>query len=57
MDFCCDCAPKGLAVGSNHKKTHILKPVRRKKTTADNIGADKEYGAAARSYLDPNFMK
>lgn len=57
VDFCCDCAPKGLAVGSNHKKTHILKPVRRKKTTADNIGADKEYGAAARSYLDPNFMK
>jgi len=31
-----------------------LKPVRKKKTAGV---ADKEYGAAARSYLDPNFMK
>jgi len=54
VDFCSDCAPRGLEVGSNHKRTHVLRPVRKKKTTA---GADKEYGAAARSYLDPNFMK
>ena len=55
VDFCCECAPKGLEVGANHKRTHVLKPVRKKKTV--NSGADKEYRNAARNYLDPNFMK
>jgi len=53
VDFCCECAPKGLcaAGGSGHTAEHALRPVRLK---AD-VGPDREY-AAKKSYLDPNFV-
>ena len=54
VDFCCDCAPKGLEIG-NHKKDHKLKPVRQKRVKSL---VDREYVApASGNYLDPNFSK
>lgn len=52
VDFCVECAPKGLAVG-NHTRDHPLKPVRKK---FKKSFVDKEYSnTAAKNYLDPNF--
>ena len=50
VDFCCECAPKGIEVG-RHKRDHEMRPVRRKRALVD-----MEY-AVNTSYLDPNFMK
>ncbi len=51
VDFCCDCAPKGVEVGA-HRKTHQLKPVRKK------ARVDQEYWVVSNlGYLDPNFVR
>jgi len=55
VDFCCECAPKGLTLNSvSHLADHTLKPVRLKLTHST---LDAEYSVAGRSgYLDPNFV-
>ena len=52
VDFCCECAPKGLEVGGHHFKGHVLRPVRKKEVKSL---VDEGYGAS-KNYLDPNFM-
>lgn len=58
VDFCCNCAPKGLEIG-NHKKDHKLKPVRIK--VVKTLLVDRDYigpsASSSRNYLDPNFGK
>ena len=52
VDFCCECAPKGLEVGDHHKGDHVLKPVRKK------AALDQEYWVlGSQGYLDPNFVR
>ncbi len=53
VDFCCECAPKGLEVaGGRHDRSHVLRPVRKKTTV------DQEYWVVSNSgYLDPNFVR
>ncbi len=65
VDFCCECAAKGLEVGNRHKKSHVLMPVRRKKnavlssaTTRASTPAEVDCDYLdSRNYLDPNFVK
>ena len=60
IDFCLECAPKGLLVQDKpeHTLDHILKPIRKKLMT-DKIlpsnTADKDYLIQS-NYLDPNFV-
>ncbi len=54
IDFCCECAPKGLELSGcvRHKSTHQLKPVRKRNVP----GVDTEYWQSG-SYLDTNFVR
>jgi hypothetical protein len=49
VDFCCDCAPKGLDLPPHHKGHHVLRPMRKRHLNADY--------STRRNYLDPNFVK
>ena len=57
VDFCLECAPKGLKIGDKHDKSHKLKPVRRKRDFLSST-VDAEYRETAKmGYLNPNFTK
>lgn len=59
VDFCLDCAPKGLILDTkpNHKPDHILRPVRRKLNGELTTLVDKDYLYQTDNYLDPNYVK
>ena len=63
VDFCLDCAPKGLILENkpDHTFEHQLKPVRKKRLGDDlcdlpSSTADKDYLYLTQNYLDPNFV-
>jgi len=58
VDFCLDCAPKGITFEdkANHKTEHKLRPVRKKLTDLPSATADADY-LFQTNYLDPNFVK
>ena len=58
IDFCLNCAPKGLSVQDKpeHTLDHTLKPVRKKQSDfLPSNTADKDYLIQS-NYLDPNFI-
>jgi len=57
IDFCLNCAPKGLVVQDKpeHTLDHTLKPVRKKPDFLPTNTADKDYLIQS-NYLDPNFI-
>ena len=58
IDFCLECAPKGLALEdkpSHDPSTHNLRPVRKKMTELPSATADLDY-LFQNNYLDPNFV-
>jgi hypothetical protein len=58
VDFCLDCAPKGIKLDDKpeHLAHHCLKAVRKKLTDLPSSTADKDY-LYQTNYLDPNYVK
>ena len=57
IDFCLECAPKGLVLEDkpSHTSAHNLRPVRKKLTELPTATADLDY-LFQNNYLDSNFV-
>ena len=57
IDFCLECAPKGLVSDEkpSHTSNHNLRPVRKKMTELPTATADLDY-LFQNNYLDSNFV-
>ena len=57
VDFCLECAPKGLVLEDKplHTSAHNLRPVRKKLTELPTATADLDY-LFQNNYLDSNFV-
>ena len=57
IDFCLECAPKGLVLEDKplHTSAHNLRPVRKKLTELPTATADLDY-LFQNNYLDSNFV-